>query len=40
VRGYAKRALDSVVGSRVPIDIDGEDADIDVATKTWLSRPR
>jgi predicted CXXCH cytochrome family protein len=40
VRGYAKRALDMVVGSRVPIDIDGEDADIDIATKTWLSRPR
>jgi predicted CXXCH cytochrome family protein len=37
VRGYAKRALDSVVGSRVPIDIDGEDADIDVAAKAWLS---
>ncbi len=40
VRGYAKRALDSVVGTRVPIDIDGEDADIDVAAKAWLSRPR
>jgi predicted CXXCH cytochrome family protein len=40
VRGYAKRALDTVVGARVPIDIDGEDADIEIATKTWLSRPR
>ena len=40
VRGYAKRALDSVVGSRVPIDIDAEDADIEVAAKAWLSRPR
>lgn len=40
VRGYAKRALDSVVGARVPIDIDGEDADIDAAARTWLARPR
>lgn len=40
VRGYAKRALDSVVGSRVPIDIDAEDADIDLAVKAWLPGPR
>ncbi len=40
VRGYAKRALDNVVGARVDIDIDGEDADIDSAAKAWLARPR
>ena len=40
VRGYAKRALDRVVGTPVAIDIDAEDADIEVAAKAWLARPR
>jgi predicted CXXCH cytochrome family protein len=38
VRGYAKRALDRIVGTVVPIDIDGEDAVIDAAAKAWLAR--
>ena len=37
VRGYAKRALDAVVGSRVPVDIDAEDAAIEAQTKAWLA---
>ena len=36
VRGYAKRALDRVTGSVVPIDIDGEDAAIEAAARAWL----
>ena len=40
VRGYAKRALDRIVGTRVPIDIDGEDAAIEAATRQWLSSAR
>jgi predicted CXXCH cytochrome family protein len=40
VRGYAKRALDRIVGTPVAIDIDAEDADIDAAAKAWLARPR
>ena len=37
VRGYAKRALDSVVGSPIPIDIDAEDAEIEAKAKAWLA---
>jgi predicted CXXCH cytochrome family protein len=37
VRGYAKRALDTIAGSPIPIDTDAEDAAIEAATKTWLS---
>lgn len=37
VRGYAKRALDRIVGAPVAIDIDGDDAAIEAATRSWLS---
>jgi predicted CXXCH cytochrome family protein len=37
VRGYAKRALDAIAGGIVPIDIDGDDAVIDAAAKSWLA---
>jgi predicted CXXCH cytochrome family protein len=37
VRGYAKRALDSVAGSAIPIDIDAEDAEIEAKAKAWLT---
>ena len=37
VRGYAKRALDSVVGGPIPIDIDAEDAEIEAKAKAWLT---
>jgi predicted CXXCH cytochrome family protein len=37
VRGYAKRGLDAIVGSAIPIDIDAEDADIELKTKSWLT---
>lgn len=39
VRGYAKRALDRISGAVVPIDIDAEDAAIELAAKEWLQRP-
>lgn len=37
VRGYAKRALDRIVGAPVSIDIDADDAVIEAAAKSWLS---
>lgn len=37
VRGYAKRALDAVAGAPIPVDIDADDGDIELAAKTWLS---
>jgi predicted CXXCH cytochrome family protein len=37
VRGYAKRALDTIAGAPIPIDIDAEDADIEVAARSWLA---
>jgi predicted CXXCH cytochrome family protein len=37
VRGYAKRALDAVMGSAIPIDIDADDAEIDAKAKAWLT---
>jgi predicted CXXCH cytochrome family protein len=40
VRGYAKRALDTIAGAPVPIDIDGEDAEIAAAAREWLSKAR
>ena len=40
VRGYAKRALDTIVGAPIPIDIDAEDATIEATTKSWLSTYR
>ena len=40
VRGYAKRALDSVAGAPVPIDIDADEAEIEARAKTWLSSVR
>ncbi len=36
VRGYAKRALDAIQGSVVPVDIDADDAEIERATRAWL----
>jgi predicted CXXCH cytochrome family protein len=35
VRGYAKRALDSIAGAPVPIDIDADDATIAEQAKNW-----
>jgi predicted CXXCH cytochrome family protein len=40
VRGYAKRALDDVMGKPIPIDIDAEDSDIESKTKAWLTGVR
>ena len=37
VRGYAKRGLDSIIGTPVPVDIDAEDAQIEAQTKAWLA---
>ncbi len=37
VRGYAKRALDTIAGYAVPIDIDAEDTAIESETRQWLS---
>jgi predicted CXXCH cytochrome family protein len=36
VRGYAKRALERIVGADVPIDIDADEATIQASTATWL----
>jgi hypothetical protein len=38
VRGYAKRALDAVVGAPVPIDIDDDDATIAAQARATLAR--
>jgi predicted CXXCH cytochrome family protein len=38
VRGYAKRALDTINGTPVPVDIDAEDTEIEAQTKAWLAR--
>jgi hypothetical protein len=40
VRGYAKRALDTIAGAPIPIDIDAEDGAIETSTKSWLSTRR
>jgi len=37
VRGYAKRALDAVVGSPIPIDIDADETEIETKAKAWLT---
>lgn len=37
VRGYAKRALDTIAGAPIPVDIDADDAAIEAATRSWLS---
>lgn len=37
VRGYAKRALDAIAGSPIPVDIDAEDSAIEAAARQWLS---
>ncbi|MDB4945140.1 MAG: hypothetical protein JWP97_4674 [Labilithrix sp.] len=37
VRGYAKRALDRLNGSPVPIDMDGEDAAIEAAARAFAA---
>lgn len=40
VRGYAKRALDTVAGAPIPVDVDADDAVIEAATRDWLrARP-
>lgn len=36
VRGYAKRALDTIAGAPVPVDIDADDAAIEAQAKAWL----
>lgn len=38
VRGYAKRALDTIAGAPVPIDIDADDAAIDAQAKAFYAR--
>ena len=41
VRGYAKRALDTIAGAPIPVDIDADDAAIEAAARAWLStQPR
>ena len=40
VRGYAKRALDTIVGAPIPIDIDGEDSVIEAQARAWLTARR
>ncbi|WP_394826163.1 multiheme c-type cytochrome [Pendulispora albinea] len=37
VRGYAERALESIVGSSSPVDLHRDDAQIEAATRAWLS---
>lgn len=37
VRGYAKRALDTIAGAPIPVDVDAEDAAIEAQTKAWLA---
>lgn len=36
VRGYAKRALDTLAGAPIPVDIDADDAEIEAQAKAWL----
>lgn len=38
VRGYAKRALDTIAGAPIPVDIDADDASIEAATREWLMK--
>jgi predicted CXXCH cytochrome family protein len=38
VRGYAKRALDTIAGAPVPIDVDADDAAIQAAARDWLGK--
>ena len=40
VRGYAKRALDRITGAPILIDIDAEDAAIELAAKALVTRAR
>jgi predicted CXXCH cytochrome family protein len=40
VRGYAKRALDAIAGAPVPIDVDADDAAIEVEARAWLASRR
>ncbi len=40
VRGYAKRALDTIAGAPIPVDIDADEADIEARAKSWLSTVR
>jgi predicted CXXCH cytochrome family protein len=37
VRGYAKRALDTIAGAPIDIDIDATDAVIESSAKAWLA---
>lgn len=37
VRGYAKRALDGIAGAPIPVDIDADDAEIEIAARSWLA---
>ena len=39
VRGYAKRALDTIASRPIPVDIDADDAAIEAAAKAWLAAP-
>ncbi|MBS2016995.1 MAG: hypothetical protein JST00_29175 [Deltaproteobacteria bacterium] len=38
VRGYAKRALDTIVGSPLAVDLDADDAEIEARAKAYLAR--
>jgi predicted CXXCH cytochrome family protein len=40
VRGYAKRALDAVQGSAIPVDIDAADEVIEEQARRWTAAPR
>lgn len=38
VRGYAKRALDTIAGAPIPVDIDAEDTAIEAQAKAFYAR--
>jgi len=40
LRGYAERALESILGSSSPVDLNRDDKSIEAATQTWLAAPR
>jgi len=40
VRGYAKRALDTITGAPIPVDVDADEPMIEAQAKAWLDRAR
>ncbi|WP_394832897.1 hypothetical protein LVJ94_40990 [Pendulispora rubella] len=39
VRGYAERALESILGSSSPVDLHSDNLTIEAATRAWLAAP-